>query len=515
MKVTKFSALAALMLMAPVAQQAFALPPTTALNSTNDVVINLSGSSALQPVIGQFVTSVCNPGTGPADRLDVYLDGTAGASWRSYSCNLKASVITANGLPPNAKMLLNNRNKGGSVWGVIPVNAGDPVAYMNINPTNGGGCVEISPAGALPGTWNCPVVIPATTNFVAGECAPGAVFAPGNVVCQRSTAGISDVEPKMFIAPNLPLGFTPPLDNYAKLTQFSENGVIFGILVTENLYRELQIAQKVPGVTPISPMDWTPASQPSMKKTEVASILKGDLQNWLDVNKAWTSTGATTGAMAVCRRTPGSGTQAGANAYFMENMCRTASLRPGSLSMVTSGFSFPGYQVVENSATGNLLTCMNSAFTATNFGTADFLGTSHDAIGFAGIDILGGNPVRPVHTGATPDHFDFVKLDGVAPTVANAISGDYTFWYENTLQWPIAASGFGPNANNLAMLNQLQQTAANPATIVSAGLPGVAALPTPTRLWDTVGNFPTMRGTRNGNSCQDVILTKDNSISPP
>ena len=428
-------------------------------------------------------------------------------------------------------MLLNNRNKGGSVWGVIPVSNGSPVAYMNIN--NNGNCTE-SPVGSK--NWSCSVAaLSLDIDPATGECKPTTTGATGSVICQPSTAGISDVEPEMFIPPNLPnVSFTPNTTNKNNFngTQFSENGVIFGILVTENLYRELQIAQKIlwncatfPVCSPsligpatgagATPMDWTPQSQPSMKKTEVATILKGDINNWLDANKAWTSTGATTGAMAVCRRTPGSGTQAGANAYFMENMCRTASLRPGSLSMVTFGSSLPGYQVVENSATGSLLTCMNNAFTATNFGTADFLGVSHDAIGFAGIDILGGNPPRPVHTGATPDHFDFVKLDGVAPTVANAISGDYTFWYENTLQWPNGLSGFGPNANNLAMLNLLQQTAANPATIVSAGLPGVAALPTPTRLWDTVGNFPTMRGTRNGNSCQDVILTKDNSILPP
>lgn len=510
MKATKFSALAALILMAPVAQQAYALPPTTVFGAS-DVQLYLSGSSALQPVVGQFASDVCVAGT-----LDVYKDvtgSTLGGNWRSYSCTLDAAKT---GLPTGTKMLLNNRNKGGSVWGVIPVSNGSPVAYMNIN---NGNCTNTSA-----GNWSCTVSALSSDITASGEC--GLTINPaatGDVVCRTSSAGISDVEPQMFVPPNLPsVSFTPNTTNYATFsgTQFSESGVIFGILATEHLYRDLQTAQGlVTYALATDPTDWSEAKRPSMKKTEIASILNGKFKNWRDANQTWITAGTTpgvfNGAMAICRRAAGSGTQAGAYAYFMENMCRTSSLRPGSLTMVGASASVGGYQVVENSSTGSLLTCLNSAYTGTNItqpapGSANFAGVTHDAIGFAGIDILGGNPVRPTHVGANPDHFDFVKVDGVSPNVANAVNGDYTYWYENTLQWPNTASGFGPSGNNLVMLNLFQQDAASPGPINTIPLPGVAALPTAARLWDAPGNYPTMRGTRNGNSCQDVLLTKDN-----
>jgi ABC-type phosphate transport system substrate-binding protein len=507
MKATKLSALAALMLMVPVAQQAHALSPTTVFNDalTTDVVLNISGSSALQPVIGDFVNSVCDTAT-----LDTYKDVTGttiGGNWRSYSCNLNAATITANGLPAGAKMLLNNRNKGGSVYGVTPIQRQLAVAYMNINNSN---CTE-TPAGSK--AWNCTVTALAPeVSATTGECDSNTVTAgvagAGSVFCKKSTAGISDVEPGMFVPPNLPstafAAGTP-----AAVTTTPELGVIFGILVTEHLYRDLQTVQGLVTYTNtdplLAPTDWTDAKRPSMKKTEIASILKGDFQNWRDVNQGYTTAGTSagfSGAMAVCRRAPGSGTQAGANAYFMENMCRASSQRAGALSMVT-GTNLGGYQVVENSSTGSLLTCLNSAYNATDIAGgvpsgATFYGVTHDAIGFAGIDIL---PGRPIHTGATPDHFDFVKLDGVAPTVDTAINGDYTFWYENTVN----TSSTAP-ASSAAMLNALKSKLGNPGTLLG----GVAALPSASRLWDAPANYPTMRGTRKGNSCQDIILTKDN-----
>lgn len=514
MKATKFSALAALMLMVPVAQQAFALPPTTVFNDalTTDVVLNISGSSALQPIVGAFATSVCDTTT-----LDTFRDitgTTIGGNWRSYSCNLNAATITANGLPAGAKMLLNNRNKGGSIYGVTPIQRQLAVAYMNINNSN---CTE-TPVGSK--TWNCTVTALAPeVSVTTGECDSNTVTttATGSVFCKKSTAGISDVEPAMFVGPNVPTGSTFAAGTPSAVTTSPQLSVIFGVMVTERLYRDLQSVQfpaqfGPTGLTPYlgtagAATNWTETFRPSMKKTEVTSILAGKLLDWPSVNKALpTVSNLVSGTgMAICRRAPGSGTQAGANAYFMENTCRTASQRPGSLSMVT-GASAPGYQVVENSSTGSLLTCLNSAYTATDIAPgvppsgAAFGGIPHDAIGFAGIDILGGNPVRPIHTGATPDHFDFVKLDGVSPTLTNAINGDYAFAYENTVN----TSSTAP-ASSAAMLSALKAQLGNPGTLLS----GVAALPSAARQWNLPANFPTMRGTRNGNSCQDIILTPD------
>ena len=516
MKVTKFSALAALILMAPFAQEASALPPTTPLTPT-DVQLYISGSSALQPVVAQFAKDKCitDPITKLPTDLDVYKDidptggATLGGNWRSYFCTLDSAK---SGLPAGTKMLLNNRNKGGSIWGVNPVHDNTTIAYMNIN---NGNCTPTSL-----GNYSCTVsALSSDINPATGECSGTGTSGVGSVVCRTSTAGISDVEPEMFkiTGVNLPAGFVEKT-NFPQFvpntTRFSENGVIFGILATEGLYRSLQIAQgKIPPTATVA--DWNPTLRPSMKKTEVATILKGDLTNWLDVNKKWTTAGVS-GAMAICRRTAGSGTQAGANAYFLENICRNSSLLPGSIAMVGYAKSIPGYQVVENASTGSLLTCLNSAYNGVNIlplgtpGGADFIGLRHDAIGFAGIDISGGTPPRPVHSVTpqpTDDNFGFVSLDGVQPDLPSAISGDYTYWYENTMQWRNTLNP--PTPNQLALLKLFQQTAASPVSINTIPLPGVAALPT-SLLWDLPANYPTMRGTRSGNSCQDVILTKSN-----
>lgn len=511
MQFHKYIAAGALLVTAPFAQQALALGPTAPVN----VEVFTSGSSAQQASLGQIVQSMCaNDGSGNTT-LDIYLDGTKGPSWRAYFCTLNPA--TSGGVSGN--MLFHNRAKGGSIWGVVPVNRAWNVEYMNIN---NGNCTQVSAAsGSTPGIYNCAASTHAGP-IVSGECqqtgAPNARTG-FDLFCHKSDGGISDVDPAMFIPPNLPSGWSAlSASEQSKFTfgtnRFSEYGVIFGLLATEDVYRDMQQTQGLVTYTSSAdPTDWSEAKRPNLTTAQATSIFKGDFTNWKDVNQGFANAGGTFGAMAFCRRTAGSGTLAGANARFLESPCRTASQVPGSLGMVGAGVSQPGYQVVENAGTGDLLTCLNNAYSATNFtaasGAVDFLGIQHGGIGFAGIEINAGATPHPVHTGATPDHYDFVKIDGVSPTVANAISGDYNYWFEQSIQWLKTADG-GPSGSPLTILTKFKDVAGNPATINSVPINGVAALSSNGWTWDNPANYPTMRGTRNGNSCQNVILNKDN-----
>jgi ABC-type phosphate transport system substrate-binding protein len=324
----------------------------------------------------------------------------------------------------------------------------------------------------------------------------------------------------MFIPPNLPSGWSAlNSTELAKFThgtnQFSEYGVIFAVEATEDVYRDLQRTQSLvsyptPDDPVANPTDWTEAKRPSLKRSEVITLLKGDLTNWLDFNAAMVNAGTTpsitgaNGLMAVCRRVPGSGTQAAANAYWMENPCRAGSLVAGNTNMTAASNSQPGYQVVENSATGDVLTCLNDAYSAIDFGTATFFGAKHGGIGFTAIDIAGGSTPHPVHPA---DHYDFVKIDGVSPTVANATSGAYNYWFEQSIQWLKTADG-GPSGSILTLLGKVRDVSGNPSTITGVPISGVAALGENGWDWKNVAHTPTMRGQHNGNSCREVLLSK-------
>ncbi len=224
---------AGILLASSMLSQALALPPT----ATPDFTLYVSGSFN-----GAMFTPYCKVGT-----LHVYQDqpdpmGPQGDHFRAYFCTFKDATDAAP-LPPVAhygkNVLLNNRTKGGSVWGVVPVNEGWQVEYLNIfNRPAGRACVltgttyackvekatalVANRAGTLPlalaaglDDLECSFV-PKTLTVNEGMTVVGANATFGDVaadtLCRRSHIGFSSSPPSAFLSPNYPSYFPAPTD---------------------------------------------------------------------------------------------------------------------------------------------------------------------------------------------------------------------------------------------------------------------------------------------------------------
>ncbi len=507
MKLLKLSALVA---AATVSAHALALSPST----TPDLVVNISGASAQQKTLGSLLSSFCTSGS-LTEYRDAPTSGSVGKKWRSYYCTLDAANASVPAALGGLNVLFNNRSAGGSIWGVVPVAREWAVEYLNIF---SGNCTSTGSPETC--TWDTNRAT-GLTSFAAGtsglECpftpyaagtdlyvttSGGDIFAHSgttaeSTVCLKSDGGVSDVEPALFsAAQNFP-GFTGgPLSSAeeSSLTVLSEYGVIFGVSITDVAYRNLQELQGLATYTDKDDLVGEPTvtgdtARPSLSRTEIASLLNGSLGSFQELDQAIVGAGGgvSNGFMGVCRRVVGSGTQAAQNAFFMGNPCLAGS----ALTMVTEPASGPGFVggsqfVVNNSGSGDVIDCQNNAASGALFG-----GTKIDAIGFNAIE-----------KGESGNDWKYIKIDGVAPTVANAISGDYQHWFEQTIQWPTAST----TGNALAALNMVATASGDPAIMTSAGLDGVAALPSIAN-WETTN--PTMRGERGGDSCAPITLRPD------
>lgn len=402
-----------------VSASAFALPPSAPV----DIEVFMSGASAQDNGIARLFNDIC-----VANTLDTYRDGATatGVSHFAYFCNVDVNQV-ADGAADGAlhdwvlthpdtdagtpgyqgtmpAVLFHKRAAGGSGMGVNPVIAETAIAHMVVNAAT---CT----ASATPNLYGC------TTT--------------ANVV---SDAGVSDVNPEMFVGQNVPAGDFPvdAAEVAAKMTVIPGAALLFGVPVSEPLYRALQLAQgKTVG------MD-DEANMPSLSKAEAASIYAGRVKNWnsfkvgptgqglRDYVVALGGTAPSSNLVNICRRVNGSGTQAQSNAKFLNYPCTAGAGAPAS-----SGSPVLGPVITLNSSSGNVDTCLNTAATNNRW-----------AVGVQGLEknfLVGG---------VYPLAYRFVKIDGVAPTLANAANGKYFDWVENTYQWR-RAGGSGTDALEL------------------------------------------------------------------
>jgi hypothetical protein len=373
MKLNKYySALA----MAVLANGAHAHAPTT----THDITIRIGGASAQDSNLEALIyNDLCEA---DANR-DRYSFNNANNAYRAISCTTKSSGVT--GLPAAKTLLVIKRSAGGSGFGVQPLVFDQAVDFMKVS----SGCTQPSTVSGY--TWNC-----TETESV------------------KADAGISDVNPELFIGKNVPAPFTQDVVSTSTLEVRSVAGLSFGLAVSKNLRDELQrqliAAGKLPNTCTAG--DETAPCMPSFSKHLAASILGGSVTSWEQVSIDGTSSIATApGAVAptdtsikICRREDGSGTQATANEVILHYPCSaSAGIAPAS--------TISNPRVVENSAAGNLDTCLSDSANWV-FG---FQSTERNA-------------------GRTLD-YRFIKMDGVEPTIRNIWNGKNVFWSEATIQW--------------------------------------------------------------------------------
>jgi len=327
--------------------------------ATDPVAIELtiSGATAQDNGLKDIFDNLCVGGT-----LSVYTDrcnGTEaagdttcaatgpkqpGTSYSSYFCTLDAAKVT--GLSANTNVLVRKRSAGGSGFGVQPVADATPIAQIQLTPAN---CKVTATADV----YKCNAA--ATENKV-------------------SDAGISDEEPSLFIAPNVPSGFTAvTATQLSRLNSAPVAALTFGIPVTNALYAALQQAQGLDpdldgdnvfeGASETASAALIEANMPSLTREQVASLHKGATASWANIFFNNTALTATPGIAApadsrvtVCRRQAGSGTQAQLNALFLNVPCSAAAEVPandntqcttptgtqGTLPICTIGGAYPG-----------------------------------------------------------------------------------------------------------------------------------------------------------------------------
>ncbi|HET8705924.1 MAG TPA: hypothetical protein VFM46_06440, partial [Pseudomonadales bacterium] len=289
-------------------------------------------------------------------------------------------------------------------------------------------------------------------------------------------------EPSMFMYTQNSAPSVAPLTAAEKstLVSASEFGVTFAVVVSKDIADALRAAGKVSATNP---------AVASMTKSEVATIFKGDAVAWQQVYADSAFSGAS--GLRVCRRETGSGTQATMQAYFTNFPCASAS--SGAVNFVTtaaSDASIP-YTVVENDTGGKMVNCVANA--------------AGGSIGFVGIDQSG-----------IPANVEKVAIDGVEPTFANAQSGKYDLFVENSLNYRSTITSETNGAAKKALMDRIKAEGSSAATLFTVF--GASANKNAGALTGNGNAYPaananeatvTFRGTRNGNSCSPVTLAPE------
>lgn len=382
---------------------------------TPDIEMWMSGASAEDGMIGTLFADLCMSGT-----LDTYLSNGDGAAHRAFFCTLDNAKVPGLALS-NPKVLLHKRSAGGSGYGVAPVADATPITHMSII---NGNCSVVSA-----NTYNCTI-----TN-------------PGDTVNHVSDAGISDVEPALFVPPNVPSGFGPVTPaQLSKLNITSQVGLVFGVPVSLNLRNALQQAQ---GLHVGSEAE---ADMPSLSREQVAALMTGGIRKWDALKVNGVSLTAVAGVTApadtkvhICRRVEGSGTQAQFNANFLRVPCTAGAAQP----LITGNPIIGPIVNPLNEGAGNLDTCLDNDNTS-NYWTVGLQSTERNPFQFG--------------TNTYKYGYRFIKIGGVAPTIKNAANNQYFDWAENSIQWLKAANG-GPIGDKLVIFQKIATDAGKPTIV--------------------------------------------------
>lgn len=526
-----------------VAATAFAAGNASALVvgvDTPDIVINMSGATASDVGFSGVFEGLCVAGT-----LTSYTDrcnGTEtaanlatcaatggkvpGAGYSGYFCEIPAANIGLAGA--NRKVLVRKRSEGGSGWGVQPVADAAQIDFMKLDNTN---CL---PTAADPNVYKCN---------------------RANVEQLRTDAGISDEEPALFVAPNVPSGFTPVTGTQIGRLDFAPVAVLtFGIPVTNPLYAALQQAQ---GLNPDLDGDlsfegqheWTDAAEigtrpadwqdqirnnmPNLTKDQVANLMKGGTARWNNVRVgddpttaadesvslvdlatnngipvAYTE--ATTARVTVCRRVNGSGTQAQMNALFLNVPCSKEAEFPAADNTAchndkgaqntadttcTSGAAWAGYADMRGVQSTRAIVFENSGSGDVEKCLNELSTANRWALGIQSME-----KISPLYS--------YVKLDGVAPTLDQVAKATYFDWAASTMQWRRSTAPFPPSADQVAVLNKLRAEFGKPSIlddlndgfVSNFGPVGwLSAAGTPVRPFNA--DLPVMEYTRGTSTC--------------
>jgi hypothetical protein len=417
----------------------YALAPSV----TPDIEIWMSGATAQDRNVGLLFQELCKPNT-----LDVYYDGvtgtTVGAAHSAYFCNLDTNKVT--GLSQSEPKVLFHKTSssregsvtvGGSGVGVNPVLLKQPVDAMVIS--NG----------------NC---LPPASGETFYRCR---INQPGDTIRQVPDAGVSDVNPELFVGPNTPAN-TAPVDaaQVARLFEVVSGGaLVFNTPVTLDLRNALQKAQIYTGNLPADcEGKETEDCMPSLSKTQLAALFSGSIGKWEAikvVNKDGASRPLTDFGppgdpkVHICRRVDGSGTQASLNAKILNAPCTAGAKNPAATSNDVAG---PIVRL--NPGSGDVDRCLDDHNKGANTGGLNPTNIKAWAIGVQSTERNVTNRLD----------YRYIKHDGQAPTIVNAAAGRYPFAVEVTYQW--LKTG-GPTGDKAKIISKIATDAGKPSIVAN------------------------------------------------
>lgn len=453
----KLSLIGAAVAVVMAAAPAMALPVVGAgavVDSTPGAVrLIISGSSAFQLAfeteLNSASSSICQSGT-----YNKYTGAVTTApqpnQLAAYSCTSQPALFGGTAKPT----IIYYRSEGGSAYGLAPVVRTAAKVYRLVLTAacDGGSC-------------------PVGSNYVA---ATDTIVNPtAQVVDSNSDLGLADEEASMFVGSNYPTApkVLPALTGaeIATLNANSSPLVLqsFGVYVNAG-------ANSLAGLT-------------SLSKEVIADVFRGKWSDWNQVPKNDGSNTTVTAAslpIKVCRREQGSGTQVAAAVFFHNTNCGGAD----EFVQDVAGFSGnldPLTQVLPQTSTGNMRTCLN-----TNAGAIGFISAEADAAGQRKLIRIDGQGPSP---GALNNNLGI-----------STASGDYGFAFEL-----IAVKRPGLSGDPLTLANKLISISQDQATGPTTG--NVTFLPTGNNAGNAVfplatptGKQPVSCFSRSGNSCSTL-----------
>ncbi|MGE0384908.1 MAG: hypothetical protein AB7Q97_09285 [Gammaproteobacteria bacterium] len=418
---------------------AFAYLPAS--NTDADVIMYWGGATASSLSAQELtVAAVCatdthllyqtpNSGTNPK---------RAGNDW-AIACRTSAAKT---GIADGTRVLVIKRDRGGSGVGVGPVQTkstdpvptggapgdGGKISFLNIAPAN----CNIAATGGVDGApaIQDPAGAPGVVIPLVGCTATYTAFAFAEM-------GTSDIEPSKFFDINTPVvdGSGVPFRTESDRTFAEQNALAaltFNNPVTLALRNKLQEAQFPIGSVcnpanaaygqltasetdrPDTTNAESEACMPSLTREEIDSILTGKILGWNQLLRAdGSAIPGLTGAVQICRRVDGSGTQATINALIGSFPCDT-NLADGAIDIIKPRGTASA-QLVLNSGSSDVDNCLHN-FNAT---------ANPYAIGILSVEGRNTDNTR---------NYRYIKIDGVAPTLRNIHAGDYYLWAQQACQ---------------------------------------------------------------------------------
>lgn len=415
--------------------------------NSNGRVVFISGASAVQKGFTAGVASLFS-GT------PIYLanDNTKAVDSTDYVAVAGKLASAVGGWAANSNAIVIYRVKGGSVQGVNPVARAESIEALDV------------------------------TAAACGSAGSGSAAVPYKCTLTDRVpdAGVSDVAPALFKKPVNTEGEIPAEQlsesELADLAARPIYGLAFGVPVTKTVGANVKFT-----------------------RSTVAAIMTGNVGTWDQV-------GDTAGGdVVICRRVPGSGTQAVMNLWAGNYPCSGDANTPadrdtsgnydgtdfveGSKNYTgkfTINAGTGGVVVVENSTSGQVRDCLSKAVTGGSYDTADrdgklvkvtFNGAGHKAIGVLSMDSLSsstaagnwqfrsldgaGKMTADLQAGGTPVT-DGSSLTGTGkfPTKTAYENGDWDLQGWVSFNVPSRTTG-----NKLALLNKFAASVSDPAVL--------------------------------------------------